>query len=83
MFSDPPISPAQIRAARGLLGWTQQELARRVGVRRLAIQRIELEISKPRLGTVNRIRQVFAEAGVFFERGGAVLGAKDPSNEGS
>lgn len=77
----PSISPAQIRAARGLVGWTQAELARRVGLRRLAIQRIELEITKPRAGTADRILRAFAEAGVVFDRGGAVLGAMAPGDE--
>ena len=75
MFSDPH-QPCSNSCRPRAVGLDQQELARRVGVRRLAIQRIELEISKPRPGlwlafgkSLCRGRRVFlSEAGLSSVR---------------
>jgi transcriptional regulator with XRE-family HTH domain len=64
------ITAAQCRAARGLLGWTQQALADRARVGTVAINQLENE----RRATLDVIRRAFEAAGVDFidENGGGV-----------
>jgi transcriptional regulator with XRE-family HTH domain len=59
----------QIRAARGLLGWTLQELAAKVGVHWNSLANIEAErfVGHPR--TLAAIRKVLEGAGVEFTNG--------------
>jgi len=68
------ITAAQCRAARGLLGWTQQALADRARVGTVAINQLENETSQPRRATLDVIRRAFEAAGVDFidENGGGV-----------
>ena len=68
------ITAAQCRAARGLLGWTQQALADRARVGTVAINQLENETSQPRRATLDVIRHAFEAAGVDFidENGGGV-----------
>ena len=60
------LTPALIRAARGLLDWTQGELAQRTGLSYAGLSKIEQGASKPFASTLNRIRGVFEEEGVIF-----------------
>lgn len=62
------VSGAQIRAARGLLGWSSQELARRSGVGWSTIKRFEDAIGVPasRAGTLQRVQTVLEQAGIEF-----------------
>lgn len=66
------LSPAQCRAARGLLDWTQQELAdaARIGV--ATVRLFEGEAAESRQATLSVLRQAFESAGVEFidENGG-------------
>jgi transcriptional regulator with XRE-family HTH domain len=66
------ITPSQCRAARGLLDWTQQELAdaARLGV--ATVRLFEGEGAGPRQATLVMLRQAFESAGVEFidENGG-------------
>jgi predicted transcriptional regulator len=66
------ITPAQCRAARGLIGWSQQELARKAQVGVVTIHQLEAGTSEPRHSTVDVIRRAFERAGVEFidENGG-------------
>jgi transcriptional regulator with XRE-family HTH domain len=66
------ITPAQCRAARGLLGWNQQELARRARVGIVTVHQLEAGLSQPRRATLDVIRRAFETAGVEFidENGG-------------
>lgn len=58
------ISAAQLRAARGFLGWSQSDLAKAAGVSRATIARAELaEISADTIAT---IRKALEKAGVIF-----------------
>jgi len=68
------ISPPQCRAARGLLGWTQQQLADHAGVGTVAINQLENGTSQPRRATLDVIRRAFEISGVEFidENGGGV-----------
>ena len=59
---------AQIRAARALLGWRQEELAKASGIGTATIQRIE-KSNDPIGGyfsTVTRIQSAFEKAGIQF-----------------
>jgi transcriptional regulator with XRE-family HTH domain len=64
--------PAQCRAARGLLDWTQQELADRAGVGIVTIRQVEAGTTEPRRATIDVIRRALITAGVEFidENGG-------------
>lgn len=65
------ITGAQIRAARGLLDWTRDELAKRCGITGPAVKNIENNPAvKPHQKTLEALRDIFAANGVeFTERG--------------
>jgi transcriptional regulator with XRE-family HTH domain len=62
------LEPAQIRAARALLGWRQEDLSKASGVGTATIQRIEKSDSaiSGYVSTVMRIEAAFEKAGVLF-----------------
>lgn len=60
------ITPAQIRAARSLLGWSQRDLAARCGLSQTALTNIERGAADPKVSTLQRIHQALEEAGVVF-----------------
>jgi len=66
------VSAAQCRAARGLLDWSQQELADRAGLGIVTIRQIEADITDPRRATLVVLKQAFERAGIEFidENGG-------------
>ena len=62
------LEPAQIKAARALLGWRQEDLSKASGVGTATIQRIE-KSDRPMTGyvsTVVRIQAALEGAGVLF-----------------
>ena len=68
------ISPRQSRAARGLLDWTQDNLATRAGVSLKTVQDFEGERRKPIKVVRASIKQAFEQAGVeFFDQDGLRL----------
>jgi len=60
------ISPAQIRAARALLGWKQTDLASASGVSVISIKNIERGKTDARSSTVAKIERAVGDAGVMF-----------------
>lgn len=67
------ITDSQIRAARGLLNWTQQELSTRSMLSLTTIKRMEaLGTGRSSAANVQAVRQVLETAGVQFipENGG-------------
>jgi transcriptional regulator with XRE-family HTH domain len=66
------ITRAQCRAARALLEWNQQELAREASVGIVTVHQFESGVSQPRRATLDVIRRAFESAGVEFidENGG-------------
>jgi predicted transcriptional regulator len=66
------INPAQCRAARGLLAWSQHDLARSAGIGIVTVHQLEAGTSEPRRATLDVIRRAFEAAGVEFidENGG-------------
>jgi transcriptional regulator with XRE-family HTH domain len=68
---------AQIRAARALLGWRQEELAKASRIGTATIQRIERSVGPIRgyVSTLMRIQASFEQAGIRFldnEPGGGI-----------
>jgi predicted transcriptional regulator len=66
------ITPEQSRAARGLLDWNQQDLAKEAGVGIVTVHQLEAGTSQPRRATLQVIKRAFEKAGVEFidENGG-------------
>ena len=60
------------RAARGLIGWSQQDLASRARVGIVTVHQLEAGTSQSRRATLDVIRRAFEAAGVDFidENGG-------------
>jgi transcriptional regulator with XRE-family HTH domain len=66
------ITPAQCRAARGLLDWSQQQLADRAGVGIVTVRQLEAGETQSRRATLEVIKRAMEAAGVEFleENGG-------------
>jgi transcriptional regulator with XRE-family HTH domain len=60
------ITSRQIRAARGLIGWSQNELAKAVGISRSTIAAIENGTGNPTLDMISRIRETLEGKQVEF-----------------
>ena len=60
------ITPRQIRGARGLLGWSQQELADRAIVSVNAVNRLERGQVDSRTSTLAAVEKALLRAGVEF-----------------
>lgn len=60
------ITPAQMRAGRALLGWSQQQLADAASIGLASVNNYERGVSDPRLSTLLKVRNVMAAAGVIF-----------------
>lgn len=56
----------QIRAARMLVDWDADDLARRVSMSRVSIQNIERGDTRPKPETIDKIIQAFSEVGIEF-----------------
>jgi predicted transcriptional regulator len=71
------ITPAQCRAARGLLAWSQQDLASEAGVGIVTVHQLEAGTSQPRRATLDVIRRALERAGVeFIDENGGGAGAR-------
>lgn len=66
------ITTAQIRGARGILNWSQADLAERTGISATSIGSIENGQSTPRENTLKAIRQAFEKSGIEFLGGDGV-----------
>jgi predicted transcriptional regulator len=66
------LTPAQCRAARGLIDYSQMELAERAGVGIVTIRQLEAGVHAPRRSTLDVVRRALEAAGVEFiaENGG-------------
>lgn len=60
------ITPAQIRAARALIGWKQTDLSEASGVSEISIKNIERGSTDPRSSTLYALQKAFLKAGVVF-----------------
>jgi transcriptional regulator with XRE-family HTH domain len=66
------LTPAQCRAARGLLAWTQQQLADAAQVGVVTVLQFELGKTRPIRATIAAILAALEAAGIVFidENGG-------------
>jgi len=81
-----PLSVAQIRAARGLLGWSQARLAEAAGLSLPTIKRTELETVNVSADARDKLRSALEAAGVEFiaeNGGGAGVRLRKPRPQGS
>jgi transcriptional regulator with XRE-family HTH domain len=60
------ITSRQVRAARALLGWTQEMLADKAVVALTALKRLESDPLKVREDTRHRVRRALQAAGIAF-----------------
>jgi predicted transcriptional regulator len=60
------ITPRQIRAARALLGWSQQQLADKAIVSLNAVVRLESGVVDSRISTVQAVQKALVKAGIEF-----------------
>ena len=74
------IEPAQIRAARALLGWRQQDLSKAAGIGTATVRRIESANSSATsyVSTLSRIQASLEAAGIHFidDDGSAGIGLR-------
>jgi hypothetical protein len=82
----PPLTSAQIRAARALIRWSAEDLARHSAVSVTTVRRAELMPSKTALTRANdqAIRRALEQAGVEFidaEKGGPGMRLRAPPPE--
>lgn len=71
------ITLEQMRAARGLLNWSQSDLAQHADLSVTAMNNIDRGLSKPRVQTISHIQKVFENYGVEFIDGNGVRFRKD------
>ena len=66
------MTPAQCRAARGLLRWNQDDLAREASVSVVTVRNFENEKSTPQRASIEVMRRALEAAGIQFipENGG-------------
>jgi transcriptional regulator with XRE-family HTH domain len=77
------VTPAQCRAARGLVEWSQRELAEHAGVGIVTIRQLEAGSHEPRRATLEVVRRALEAAGVEFideNGGGAGVRLREPQN---
>lgn len=60
------ITPMQVRAARGMLDWSRDDLAARSGVPKRTLARLESSAAVPRDATIAAVRAALEAAGVEF-----------------
>lgn len=79
--SSPPaeLSPKHIRAARALLAWSQQDLAKAAGVATSTVADFERGQRTPVTNNAQAIRAALEKEGIRFMAGGAVVGPEIPT----
>ncbi len=63
---DGMITGSQIRAARALLGWSQQDLADKSLLSETAILKLETQQADTRTSTIIKVRKSLEDAGIDF-----------------
>jgi hypothetical protein len=70
------ITPQESRAARGLLDWSQTQLAQASLVGLSTVRNFESELRVTTIANLAAIRFAFEKAGVIFESDGKHVGVK-------
>jgi transcriptional regulator with XRE-family HTH domain len=68
------ITPAQVKAGRALLGWSQAELAGKAGIATSTLADFERGQRSPVPNNLDAIQSALESAGISFPAGGAVAG---------
>jgi transcriptional regulator with XRE-family HTH domain len=79
------LSPAQSRAARALLEWSQNDLERAAKVAKKTIADFERGVRQPYDRTLEALREALEKAGIEFipeNGGGAGVRMRKPGTEG-
>ncbi|MFD1300830.1 helix-turn-helix domain-containing protein [Methylobacterium marchantiae] len=63
------MSPAQSRAARGMLGWSEADLAAKVGLAEQDVRAFESGAGDPPSGQIEALRSSLMAAGIVFREG--------------
>jgi transcriptional regulator with XRE-family HTH domain len=63
------MTPSQCRAARALLNWTQDDLARAAEIGVATVRNFENEKSTPQRSSLKLIQQAFEAVGIQFTNG--------------
>ena len=79
------IDGRQVRAARGLIGWSREDLVSAAGISMSALMRLESGKADSRSSTINKITQALSGQGIeFISRNdgaiGVILKAANASN---
>jgi predicted transcriptional regulator len=74
MYVAHVFTPAQLRAARGLLDWSQRDLAREAGLTLSQIKNIERGALDPRASMVAAIETAFRRTGIVLLEEGDTRG---------
>lgn len=77
--------PAQSRAARGLLGWSEADLAAKVGLDEQFVRDFESGYGDPPSGQIEALRSTLCAAGAVFDDApnpGVHLAAQATADEG-
>lgn len=64
------LTPAECRAARGAIKWTQSKLAQTCGIKEQTVSEFERARTKAHPLTIKAMREALIDAGVIFERQG-------------
>jgi transcriptional regulator with XRE-family HTH domain len=76
------LTAAQCRAARGLLDWSQLDLAKKAGVGIVTVRQLEASTHEPRRATLDVVRRALEAGGVEFideNGGGAGVRLREPA----
>ena len=65
------LTPDQLRAARSLVKWSREDLAKKSGVAAVTIKGFELLGADSKISTLNKLRRALEGAGVEFIDDGA------------
>lgn len=77
-YAERPLTPAQARAARALLEWSQKDLAAQAGVAEATVTQFERGNRSPSRAVARSMRAALEAAGVEF----IAQGAASPSGGG-
>jgi transcriptional regulator with XRE-family HTH domain len=77
--SPPDLTPKHVRAARALLAWSQQDLAKAAGVATSTVADFERGKRTPVVNNAHAMRGALEGAGIRFLLTGAVIGPAIPS----
>lgn len=77
----PGMEGRQIRAARALLGWSQDDLCTRAKISRGTLKDLENDTGDPRRSSLTAIEDAFRKHSVVFTDDGASIGIRAPKGK--